>query len=61
VKKKDLYFDYNQWAKQNGHMPFSQARLTRRLNDREFLLAADKRTVNGLALTSGVAGLMRNV
>jgi putative DNA primase/helicase len=61
VKKKDLYSDYNQWAKQNGHMPLSQARLTRRLNEREFPLAADKRTVTGLALTSGVAGLLRNV
>jgi putative DNA primase/helicase len=52
IRKSDLYADYVDWAKRNGHMPLSQGKLTRRLNDRGFKLAADKRTVNGLALTT---------
>ncbi len=52
TKKGDLYADYVLWTKENGHKPFSQSRLTRRLNERGYKLAADKRTVHGLALTS---------
>lgn len=53
--KGALYADYAEWAKQNGHKPLAQGRLTRRLNERGYRLAADKRTVHGLALTSGRA------
>jgi putative DNA primase/helicase len=60
-KKSVLYADYQQWAKQNGHNPLAQARLTRRLNGRTYKLAADKRTVHGLALIGVGAGLPRNV
>ena len=59
VKKSDLYTDYGSWAKQNGHRPFSNSRLTRRLNDRGYKLAADKRTVTGLSL-KWAAGMVRN-
>ena len=48
------------WTRQNGHKPFSQSRLTRRLNERGYKLAADKRTVTGLSLKSE-AGMARNV
>ena len=60
VKKMELYADYAQWVRDNGHMPFSQSRLTRRLNDRGYKLAPDKRTVTGLALKP-VAPMARNV
>jgi putative DNA primase/helicase len=61
-KKDAVYGDYSYWAKQNGHQPLAQGRLTRRLNERGYKLAADKRTVHGLALTRGGAlGLGRNV
>lgn len=60
--KGDLYADYSDWAKRNGHQPLAQGRLTRRLNERGYKLAADKRTVHGLALTrAGTLGLGRNV
>ena len=51
VQKRVLYADYVSWTDRNGHRPFSQSRLTRRLNDRGYELARDKRTVTGLALT----------
>ena len=52
VQKKVLYADYRVWTDRNGHRPFSQSKLTRRLNDRGYELAPDKRTVTGLALTA---------
>jgi putative DNA primase/helicase len=61
-KKSALYADYQVWAKQNGHGAFSQTKLTRRLNGRSHPLAADKRTVHGLALNRADAlGLRRNL
>jgi putative DNA primase/helicase len=54
VRKSDLYANYVEWAKRSGHMPLSQGKLTRRLNDRGYTLAADKRTVNGTDLTTMV-------
>ena len=54
VKKSDLYAGYVGWAKQNGHKPSSQSKLTRRLKERGYTVAADKRTVNGLALAAGL-------
>jgi putative DNA primase/helicase len=48
--KNALYNDYRLWAERNGHRPLSQSKLTRRLNDRGYRLAADKRTVVGLSL-----------
>jgi putative DNA primase/helicase len=60
-KKSVLYADYSYWAKQNGHNPLAQGKLTRRLNERSYKLAADKRTVHGLALTrAGALGLGSN-
>src|SRR5208337_79429 len=50
VKKSVLYADYGSWAQRNGHKPLAQGRLTRRLNERGYKLAADKRTVTGLAV-----------
>ena len=47
-----LYADYVSWAQRNGHKPLAQARLTRRLNERGYKLAADKRTVTGIAVTA---------
>jgi putative DNA primase/helicase len=52
-RKGVLYTHYTDWAQRNGHKPLAQGRLTRRLNDRGFKLAADKRTVHGLAPTTG--------
>ena len=60
VQKKVLYADYVSWTDRNGHRPFSQTKLTRRLNERGYQLAADKRTVTGLSLKS-TAGTARNV
>ena len=60
VKKNELYADYVSWAQRNGHKPLAQGRLTRRLNERTFKLAADKRTVTGLSL-KWAAGMARNV
>lgn len=61
-KKSLLYADYSVWATLNGHKPLAQGRLTRRLNERGYRLAADKRTVHGLALTRvGALGLGRNI
>lgn len=48
--KSALYDGYKRWAERNGHKPFAQGRLTRRLNDRGFQLGKDKRTVWGLTL-----------
>ena len=59
VQKKVLYADYVSWTDRNGHRPFSQSKLTRRLNDRGYELAADKRTVTGLSL-KWAAGMARN-
>ena len=50
VKKADLYIDYREWCIRNGHQPLAQGRLTRRLKERGFQLAPDKRTVLGLSL-----------
>ncbi len=50
VKKADLYIDYREWCNRNGHQPLAQGRLTRRLRERGFQLAPDKRTVLGLSL-----------
>jgi P4 family phage/plasmid primase-like protien len=52
VQKRVLYANYVSWTDRNGHRPFSQSRLTRRLNDRGYEVAPDKRTVIGLALTT---------
>ena len=60
MKKNELYADYVSWAQRNGHKPLAQGRLTRRLNERTFKLAADKRTVTGLSL-KWAAGMARNV
>lgn len=54
--KAKLYQDYKQWAEVNGHRPFAQARLTRRLNERGYRVAKDKRTVQGISLKSGWRG-----
>ena len=59
-KKGDLYGHYQEWATRNGHRPLAQGNLTRRLNERGYRLAADKRMVHGLAL-SGVHRLGRNI
>ncbi len=62
VQKSSLYADYQEWAKQNGHGIFSQTKLTRKLNERGFRRAADKRTVLGISLTRvGPLGLGRNL
>ena len=50
AKKSELYADYVSWAQRNGHKPLAQGRLTRRLNERGYKLAADKRTVTGIAV-----------
>lgn len=50
VAKRNVYLDYLNWTKTNGHAPMSQSRLTRRLNDRGCRLQRDKRAVIGLAL-----------
>jgi putative DNA primase/helicase len=50
VPKRDLYLNYKFWIEENGHRPLSQSKLTRRLNERGYQLAKDKRTVNSLAL-----------
>jgi putative DNA primase/helicase len=55
-KKAVLYADYTRWAVRNGHHPLAQGKLTRRLNERKFPLAADKRTVRGLALIANGLG-----
>lgn len=47
-KKNVLYDSYQRWAKQNGQLPFAQGRLTRRLNEQDYQLAAVKRGVQGL-------------
>ncbi|MGO9359512.1 MAG: phage/plasmid primase, P4 family, partial [Xanthobacteraceae bacterium] len=60
VQKTVLYANYVSWTKENGHKPFSQSRLTRRLNERQHKLAADKRTVTGLSL-KWAAGTQRGV
>jgi putative DNA primase/helicase len=60
AQKSGLYLDYVSWTGSNGHRPCSQTKLTRRLNERGYKLAADKRTVIGLSLKSA-AGTARNV
>ena len=50
IQKRSLYADYVLWTGENGHRPFSQSKLTRRLNGRGYQLAADKRTVTGISL-----------
>lgn len=50
AKKADIYRAYSGWVTRNGHKPLAQGRLTRRLNERGFRLASDKRTVHGLEL-----------
>ena len=50
TQKMPLYADYVLWTGENGHRPFSQSKLTRRLNGRGYQLAADKRTVTGISL-----------
>jgi putative DNA primase/helicase len=50
ASKVKLYESYRAWCEENGNMPLSQGRLTKRLNERGYRLAPDKRTVNGLAL-----------
>jgi putative DNA primase/helicase len=50
--KKTLYHAYEFWANTSGYKPLAQGRLTRRLNERGFLLATDKRTVEGLGVKS---------
>lgn len=61
-KKGILYDDYQRWAKENGHGVFSKTKLTRRLNERGCKVAADNRTVHGIALKrAGAHGLGRNI
>ena len=55
IQKTVLYTDYRLWAERNGHRPLSQSKLTRRLNDRGYRVAPDKRTVIGLSLRADVA------
>lgn len=45
-----LYANYTSWAIENGHRPLAQVRLTRRLTERGYRAAPDKRTVTGIAL-----------
>jgi putative DNA primase/helicase len=61
VAKRDLYIEYQQWASANGHKPLAQGRLTRRLNERGYRLARDKRTVTGIALNSPSPPLWSNL
>ncbi len=49
-RKQELYRAYRAWSTVNGHHPFAQVRLTRRLKERGYHLQADKRTVAGLSL-----------
>ena len=60
VSKGDLYADYQDWSKRNGHLPLAQGRLTRRLGERGYRVLPDKRTVGGLALR-GPTLLSRNL
>ncbi len=48
----DLYFSYKTWCEANGHHPLAQSRLTRRLRNRGYEVAPDKRTVLGIALNN---------
>ncbi|HUX30537.1 MAG TPA: phage/plasmid primase, P4 family [Thiobacillus sp.] len=52
VAKAMAYRAYRSWALSNGHHPFAQGRLTRRLGDRGYKTLPDKRTIAGLALNS---------
>ena len=54
VPKGELYTAYTAWVERNGHRPLSQSKLTRRLNDRGYQLAKDKRTVQDIELTKRV-------
>lgn len=50
ARKDVLYVDYEAWAKANGFHPMTQKRLTRKLGERGYRLAAGKRTVLGVAV-----------
>jgi putative DNA primase/helicase len=50
VRKDQAYKAYRRWSLDNGHHPFAQARLTRRLGERGHALRSDKRTLQGLTL-----------
>ena len=55
-KKDVIYENYESWATANGHHPMAQKRLTRRLGDRGYKLAADHRTITGIAVQASVFG-----
>ncbi len=59
--KRELYDDYVGWARANGHGVLAQGRLTRRLHERGYRLAPDKRTMNGISLKPNAPFLSRNV
>lgn len=50
ARKDVLYGDYEAWAKANGFHPMTQKRLTRRLGERGYQLAPDRRTVLGVGI-----------
>ena len=50
VPKKDLYEAYKEWAEDNGNMQMTKNTLSRKLGERGYPVAADKRTFRGLAL-----------
>lgn len=50
VKKEDAYQAYRYWAQRNGHAPFAQTRLTRRLGERGYSLQKDRRAIVGIKL-----------
>ncbi len=50
VKRADAYQAYRYWAQRNGHAPFAQTRLTRRLGERGYSLQKDRRAIVGIKL-----------
>jgi putative DNA primase/helicase len=50
VKKEDAYQAYKYWAQRNGHAPFAQKRMTRRLGERGYPLQKDRRAIVGIRL-----------
>jgi putative DNA primase/helicase len=50
VKKEDAYQAYKHWTHRNGHAPFAQKKLTRRLGERGYVLQKDRRAIVGIRL-----------
>lgn len=50
IKKEDAYQAYRYWAQRNGHAPFAQTRLTRRLGERGYPRTKDRRSIAGIKL-----------